>query len=227
MLKKDSKSSRKLFNHKFFEFEELPRVVIEGKRYYQLPDGSLAKSVTTAISDASDKTALYEWRAKVGEVEANKISTQAANRGTALHSICEHYLLNEERMPPNTMPANVFTFKQIRPYIDGCLDNIYGIEARLYSYELKAAGTADCIAEWDGVPSIIDFKTSRKEKKEEWIENYFLQATTYALMFEERTGIEVPQIVILIAVDDQEPQIFIKPKLGYIDKVKAIFQQNN
>jgi len=229
LLRTDLRSSRKIFTHKFFEYEELPRVVIEGKRYYQLPDGSLAKSVTTAISDASDKTALYEWRAKVGEAEANKISTQAANRGTALHTICEHYLLNKEKMkmPPNTMPVNVFTFKQIRPYIDGCLDNIYGIEARLYSYELKAAGTADCIADWNGIPSIIDFKTSRKEKKEEWIENYFLQATTYALMFEERIGICIPQIVILIAVDDQEPQIFIKHKLGYIDKVKAIFHQNN
>jgi len=223
LQKTDSKSSRKFFNHKFFEFEELPRVVIEGKRYYQLPDGSLAKSVTTAISDASDKTALYEWRAKVGEAEANKISTQAANRGTALHSICEHYLLNEEKMLPNTMPVNVFTFKQIRPYIDGCLDNIYGIEARLFSYKLKAAGTADCIAEWNGIPSIIDFKTSRKEKKEEWIENYFLQATTYALMFEERTGIEVPQIVILIAVDDQEPQVFVKSKDTFVKKVLQIF----
>ena len=92
---------------------------------------------------------------------------------------------------------------------------------------MKAAGTADCIADWNGIPSIIDFKTSRKEKKEEWIENYFLQATTYALMFEERIGICIPQIVILIAVDDQEPQVFIKHKLGYIDKVKAIFHQNN
>jgi len=223
LLKTDSKSSRKLFNHKFFEFEELPRVVIEGKRYYQLPDGSLAKSVTTAISDASDKTALYEWRAKVGEVEANKISTQAANRGTSLHSICENYLLNEDKMPPNTMPVNVFTFKQIRPFIDNHIDNIYGIEARLFSYKLKAAGTADCIAEWDGVPSIIDFKTSRKEKKEEWIENYFLQATTYAMMFEERTGIVVPQIVILIAVDHQEPQVFVKSKDTFVKKVLQIF----
>jgi genome maintenance exonuclease 1 len=202
----------------------LPRVEIEGKRYYQLPDGSLAKSVTTAIGDATDKTALYEWRQKIGEQEANKISTQAAVRGTALHSICEHYLLNNEGMPKKAMPSNVSTFKQIQSTIDEHIDVVYGIEARLYSYDLKAAGTADCIAEWDGIPSIIDFKTSRKEKKEEWIENYFLQATTYAMMAEERTGLIIPQFVILIAVDDRpEPQIFRKLKLGYIEKVRKIF----
>ena len=225
MLKTDSKSSRKIFTHKLFEYEKLPRVEIEGKRYYQLPDGSLAKSVTTAIGDASDKTALYKWRAKVGDQEANRISTQAANRGTAIHSICEHYLLNNEGMPPDTMPTNVFTFKQIKPEIDNHIDTIYGIEARLYSYLLKAAGTSDCIADWDGIPSIIDFKTSRKPKKEEWIENYFLQATTYAMMCEERTGLAVPQIVILIAVDGEPvPQVFIKQAADYVERVKKVFQ---
>ena len=224
MLKQDSTSQRKIFTHKLFEFEELPRVVIDGKRHYQLPDGSLAKSVTTAIGDASDKTALYEWRKRVGEEEAQRISTQAANRGTSLHSICEYYLLNEERMPKKTMPINVDTFRKIQPLIDKHIDNIYGIEARLYSYQLKAAGTTDCIAEWDGVPSIIDFKTSKKTKKEEWIENYFLQATTYAMMTEERTGLKVPQLVILIAVDHEEPQIFIRQAENYREKVIKIFE---
>ena len=164
-----------------------------------------------------------EWRAKVGEAEAQKISTQAAVRGTALHSICESYLLNEVNMPKGVMPVNMMTFRDIQPIINEHIDNIYGIEARLYSYQLKAAGTADCIAEWDGVPSIIDFKTSRKKKEEHWIENYFLQATTYAMMAEERTGLIVPQIVILIAVDHESPQIFVKPKDTFVKKVLQIF----
>lgn len=223
MLKTDSKSSHKQFNQCFYAFEKLERVVIDGKRYYKLPDGSLAKSVTTAIGDASDKTALNEWRAKIGEAEAQKISTQAANRGTALHSICEHYLLGMDGYPQGTMPTNIQTFKDIKPFIDKHIDNIYGLEAPLYSFELKAAGTTDCIAEWDGVPSIIDFKTSRKIKKEEWIQNYFIQATTYAMMFEELKQIPVPQIVILIAVDHEEPQVFVKPSSSYRDQVRNIF----
>lgn len=217
--------SRKIFNHCFYEYEKLPRVEIDGKRHYQLPDGSLAKSVTTAIGDAMDKTHLYEWRKRVGEDHAQRITTQAAVRGTAIHSICENYLLNEESYPKNTMPTNIDSFKQIRPYIDQYIDNVYGIEAPLYSYELKAAGTADCIAEWDGIPSIIDFKTSRKLKKEEWIENYFIQATTYSLMMEERHQIKIPQIVILITVDHELPQVFIKNKQLYVDRVRQIFCQ--
>jgi genome maintenance exonuclease 1 len=121
------------------------------------------------------------------------------------------------------MPANIDTFKKLRHIIDERIGKLFGLEYYVYSDRLKTAGATDCIAEFDGVNSIIDFKTSKKLKKEEWIESYFLQATCYAMMVEERLPLVIPQIVILIAVDHEEPQVFVKPKLGYIKKVEEIF----
>jgi hypothetical protein len=216
---------KKIFEHKLIDFPKLERVSMHGKRYYVLPNNELAISVTAGIDQATDKTHLIEWRKRIGEAEAQKISTQAANRGTALHSICENYLLNSEEYPKNSMPANIHSFKQLRPLLDRYIGKVYGIEARLYSMELMAAGTADCIAEWDGIPSIIDFKTSTKLKREDWIQGYFLQSTTYSMMVEELTDIKVPQIVIMIAVDGEEPQIFIKNKFQYVERVKEIFNE--
>ena len=215
--------SRKIFEHSFFPKIELERVVIDGVRHYATPNGKRYKSVTTILSEKTDKTHLYEWRKRVGEAEANKISTQAANRGTAIHTICEQYLLNETNYPKGVMPTNLATFKTLRPIIDENIGMIYGLEHFMYSDLLQTAGATDCIAEFNGVMSIIDFKTSTKLKQESWIQNYFLQATAYALMTEERHNVEVPQIVILIAVDHEEPQVFVKSKLEYISKVHELF----
>lgn len=214
---------RKIFEHEFYTPYKLERVVIDGKRHYLTPDGNKYKSVTTILDQKTDKTALLEWRKKVGEDEANRISTQAANRGTAIHSICEHYLLNNDSFPKGSMPANVDTFRQLRPILDERIGKIYGLEYYLYSHTLKTAGATDCIGEFDGINSIIDFKTSRKPKKEEWIENYFLQATCYAMMAEERLPLVIPQIAILIAVDHEEPQVFVKSKSEFENKVRELF----
>jgi genome maintenance exonuclease 1 len=214
---------RKIFEHEFLTFEDLKTVTMHDKRYYELPNGTLAQSVTTRIGEASDKTALMEWRARVGQDEAQRITTQAANRGTAIHTICENYLMNEINYPKGSMPTNIDMFKSMKPVLDEHIGKIFALEAPLYSYALKAAGRTDCIAEWDNVPSIIDFKTSRKPKKEEWIENYFLQATCYALMAEERTNMIISQFAIVIAVDHENPQVFVKDKKQYIEKVKQIF----
>ena len=214
---------RKIFEHEFYTPFRLERVVIDGKRHYVTPEGGKYKSVTTILDEKLDKTALLEWRKKVGETEANRISTQAANRGTAIHDIAEHYLLNNESFPKGSMPANVDTFRKLRPIIDERIGKIYGLEYFLYSDVLKTAGATDCIAEFDGINSIIDFKTSKKPKKEEWIQSYFYQATCYAMMAEERLGLVIPQIAILIAVDHEEPQVFVKPKLEYVEQVLQIF----
>ena len=214
---------RKIFEHEFYTPFKLERVVIDGKRHYLTPEGGKYKSVTTILDEKLDKSSLIEWRKKVGEEEAKRISTQAANRGTAIHNIAEHYLLNNESYPTGSMPANIDMFKKLRPIIDQRIGKLFGLEYFVYSDRLKTAGATDCIAEFDGVNSIIDFKTSKKLKKEEWIESYFLQATCYAIMVEERLPIVIPQIVILIAVDHEEPQVFVKPKLDYTKKVEEIF----
>jgi genome maintenance exonuclease 1 len=216
-------SRKRIFEHKFLPEFQLERVTIDGQRYYQTPTGQKYKSVTTIIGEKTDKTHLYEWRKRVGEETANKISVKAANRGTAIHTICENYLLNKESYPPNAMPANIDTFKTLRPLIDEHIGTVYGLEHYMYSDMLMTAGATDCIAEFDGVTSVVDFKTSTKIKKEEWIHNYFLQATAYAIMAEERHGIEVPQIAIMIAVDHEEPQLFVKPKMLYADEVRELF----
>jgi len=215
---------KKIFEHRFFPAMKLERIEIDGKRHYVTPEGNKYKSVTTILSDKTDKTFLNEWKAKVGAAEAQKISTFAANRGTAIHNICENYLLNEESFPDKAMPSNIDMFKkQLRPIIDARVGVVYGIEYFLYSDRLKTAGATDCIAEFDGINSIIDFKTSRKIKKEEWIQNYFIQATAYAMMAEERLGLEIPQIAIMIAVDDEAPQLFVKLKEQYVPEVLEIF----
>ena len=216
----------KKFKHNFVPFVELETETIDGQRYYVLPDGmTKLKSVTTILGEKTDKTALFEWRKRVGEEEANRISTQAARRGTSIHKIAERYVLNEENIYRDQMPINVETFKTIQSTLDEHVDNILGIELPLYSKALGCAGRTDLVAEYDGKLSIIDFKTSRKPKKEEWIENYFLQSTVYSMMFEWTYKFSVPQIAIIIAVDDEKtPQTFVMERSKYVNKVLEIFR---
>jgi len=216
----------KKFKHNFVPFVELETETIDGQRYYVLPDGmTKLKSVTTILGEKTDKTALFEWRKRVGEEEANRISTQAARRGTSIHKISERYVLNEENIYRDQMPINIETFKSIQSTLDERVDNILGIELPLYSKALGCAGRTDLVAEYDGKLSIIDFKTSRKPKKEEWIENYFLQSTVYSMMFEWTYKFSVPQIAIIIAVDDEKtPQTFVMERSKYVNKVLEIFR---
>lgn len=217
-------STRKIFEHDFLPKIELVEHYVEGRRYYQLPDGMLVPSVTTVLSSLS-KDHITEWKARVGEEQANKITTQAARRGTAIHNLAEKYLLNDPEYTKGAMPINVFNFTQIKTHLDTHVTHIRAIEHALYSHALRTAGRTDLVANWDDKLSIIDFKTSTKVKKEEWIENYFLQATCYAMMLEERHGIHVPQFVILIAVDHEAPQVFKRDTANYVERVKNLFQK--
>jgi len=201
---------------------DLETETINGKRFYKTPEGLLYPSVTT-ITSQHGKDKILEWRKRVGEEEANRISTKASNRGTKVHKICENYLNNEEdyaRTNPahihKTMPDSIAMFKSLQPLLDEHVNNIHALEIPLYSHHLKVAGRVDCIAEYDGKLSIIDFKTSGKLKEESWIKGYFMQCSAYAVMYEERTGIPVSQIVIMIAVDSEHPQVFIKKRNDYI-----------
>ena len=201
---------------------DLETETINGKRFYKTPEGLLYPSVTT-ITGQHGKDKILEWRRRVGEEEANRISTKASNRGTKVHKICENYLNNEEdyaRTNPahihKTMPDTIAMFKSLQPLLDEHVNNIHALEIPLYSHHLKVAGRVDCIAEYDGKLSIIDFKTSGRLKEESWIKGYFMQCSAYAVMYEERTGIPVSQIVIMIAVESEHPQVFIKKRNDYI-----------
>lgn len=216
----NNKRSRE-FLHSFIGLPDLETTSINGKRHYITPAGNFP-SVTTVIGERLPKDGLVAWRARVGEEEAEKIMNQAANRGTAIHSICENYLMNVDHKK-GVMPFDLDTFSRIKPHLDLNIGSVYGIEVPLWSAYLKTAGRADLLAGWDGVNSVIDFKTSRRVKTEEHIEGYFLQATCYGMMAERLTGLKFPKIVVIIAVDHEPTQVFIKDRNLYFNKVLDIF----
>lgn len=203
-----------MFNHNPLPNIELPRDESSGKRLYVTPDGKKYPSVTSVVGFDS-KDFLTEWVAKVGKEEANAISNRAAKRGTAIHAYSEDYL-NNKIVTPNMFDMEMW--KSFRPLLDR-IDNIRMLEGRMFSHRLQLAGTVDCLAEYDGVLSVIDFKTSKSVKREDWIQNYFLQCTAYGCMAQERFDILPKQIVVLIAVDDNPPQIFIKKTWDYVPKL--------
>lgn len=178
----------------------------DGKRYYTTPDGVKLPSVTTVIG-AKGKAAIIAWRKRVGEEEANKISRKASGRGTNVHTLCERYLNNEPL--GEIMPDAKAMFLPLKPILNR-INNIHYQECALWSVKLGMAGRVDCIGEFDGVLSVIDFKTSKRIKKREDIDNYFAQCVAYACMYEELIGNGIDQIVIIMAVDDEEPLIFIE-----------------
>lgn len=212
----------KYFTHKPLPKIEIPRKEIDGKRYYVTPSGDSYRSVTTILSQLT-KDAIQEWRDRVGEVEATKISTRASSRGTKLHTMMEDYVGNVEDFALNKMPITTSLFLDIQPFVDSNLEEVYGIEYPLYSDRLKAAGTSDLICKYAGKTTILDYKTSSKRKKEQWIENYFIQSTAYSLMVKERYDLDIEQIVIMIAVEGDSPQVFVKDPSEYIKKTIDIF----
>lgn len=197
------------------ELPKLERKVVDGKRVYVTPDGSRYPSVTTILS-SYNKKGIMEWRKRVGEEEANKISLQASTRGTAVHKLCEDYLNNKEDYAKGAMPANVASFLSIRKILDERVSDVVTQESFLFSHFLKTAGQVDCIAKFDEKLSVIDFKTSRKIKKREYVKSYFMQESAYAVMWEEMTKQPIENLVTIIAVDHEEPQIFIEKRDDHI-----------
>jgi genome maintenance exonuclease 1 len=177
----------------------------DGKRYYTLEDGTRLPCVTTVIG-AQKKKAIMEWRKRVGEEEANRVSSKATSRGTAVHSMCEDYL-NNKKVEMGTKLDAYEMFLSIKPELHR-INNIHYQEAALWSKQLGMAGRVDCIGEFDGVLSVIDFKTSKKEKKTAEIEDYFWQTAAYALMYEEMIGQQIDDLVIVMAVENGSPLIF-------------------
>lgn len=211
-----------MFHHDYLTFPSITRIDGPNGRFYRTPDGDFS-SVTSILGERLDHSALDKWKQRVGEIEAKKISQQASRRGTAIHNLAEQYLLNNKDYAKGAMPINVQTFNSIRSILDKNIGTIYGIEALLYSRLLKAAGTADLLAEYNGVNSIIDFKTSKRIKTEDQIESYFIQTSAYSLMAAEHSNYNFPQIVIIMTVDNEDPLIFIKKARDYFPRVKEVF----
>ena len=199
-----------MFTHLDNDIPEIKTETIDRKRYYVTPEGKKYPSITTVLGHFNKK-AIYEWRQRVGEKEANRISTQASRRGTKVHQMCEDFI-NNELDEKKFMPSDKETFNSIKNILADNINNIHCQEATLYSDYLQVAGRVDCVAEWKGKLSVIDFKTSRRLKKREHIHNYFQQGSAYCVMYEERTRIPVSQIVIVMTVDGEEPQIFVEKR---------------
>lgn len=188
-----------MFKHVSHELPNLMQENTEGSRLYVTPNGDKYPSVTTVLSEYGKKQ-LFEWKARVGEEHANKVSRIATTRGTSVHKVIETYLNNDLISQDDLFPNVKSLYVRMKPELDK-LDNIHCLETRMFSNELKLAGTVDCIAEYNGVLSVIDFKTSVRLKKKENVANYFMQGTAYSVMFEEMTGLKPEQIVIMIGVD--------------------------
>ncbi|MGY8704022.1 MAG: PD-(D/E)XK nuclease family protein, partial [Candidatus Poseidoniales archaeon] len=207
------------------ELPELKTKTIDRKRFYVTPHNNYYPSITTVLS-IRNKKGLMEWRNRVGNDVANYVASKAAARGTKVHHMCEDYLNNQhtelpdkwEKHKKDFLPWCIFS--ELKDKVLGNINDIYAQECGLYSDKYKVAGRVDCIAKYNGVLSIIDFKTSTKERSDSWNENYYIQCSAYAEMFTERTGIEVSQIVILVVTEDGTVQEFIKEKYEYLDSLK-------
>ena len=210
------------FNHVPVSLPPLQTRSIDKKRFYITPEGAEYPSITTVLS-SRNKAGLHEWRKRVGDEVANYVSGKAASRGTKVHHMCEDYLNNMAIKFPSKwakhkkdfFPYCLFT--QLQEKVLQNIDDIYAQEAGLYSDKYKVAGRVDCVSEYNGVPSVIDFKTSTKERKDDWNENYYIQGSAYAEMFQERTGIVIDQVVILVVTEDGTVQEFVKCKHDYLD----------
>jgi len=209
-----------MFKHNELKLDyELEATTTDKGRRYKTPEGLELPSVTTVLGFRG-KAAILAWRKRVGEEEANKIARRAAGRGTKVHHMAEDYLNNEPVYTQGEMPHVVQLWNSLKKSIDGHVDNIQAQEVPLYSKDLRLAGRVDLIADYDGVPSIIDFKTSSRHKTREEISNYFMQACAYACMYEERTGIEINNLVVLMTIEDSmEPRVFIEKKEDWYDKL--------
>ena len=210
----------KTFNHVGSELQDLRTENIEGKRHYVTPDGNKYISITTLLSNLS-KAGIQKWRARVGEVEANRISTKASRQGTGVHSVCESYIKNENGFLDGRMPNEVEMFQSINPLLDK-IDNIHCVEGALYSDELKLAGRTDLIAEFDDELAVIDYKTSRKIKTWDMCHAYFMQGAFYAHAYEERTGIPINNIIIIMAVENEKPLLFRETKDRWMEPLKSV-----
>ncbi len=210
------------FRHVFFKKPpKLREKYINGKRHYISPRGFLLPSVTTVLGLLS-KDGLDAWKRRVGEATAKAVSDKAMAEGTEMHSLIEDYLSNKATEGRKSERAHKL-FEQMKQKLNN-INNIYALEIQLYSENLGVAGRVDCVAEYNGVLSVIDFKTAKQKKRRDWIKNYFLQAACYSLMFEELQGKKIDQLVILISSDDGIVEEFVVSRDDYIEQLLKVIE---
>jgi genome maintenance exonuclease 1 len=196
-----------MFTHIDLKLPNLERETVNGVRYYKIPDnGEILKLFSiTSVTSHKNRQFFANWRKKIGEEKADKITRQATSRGTDMHTLTEHHLKNEEL--PQVQPLSEFLFKIAKEELNK-INNIHALESSLYSKVLGVAGTVDCIAEYNGELAIIDFKTSKKPKPVDWIEHYFVQCMAYGCMLYELTGLQVKKLVIIMACENGECVVY-------------------
>ena len=209
------------FIHDLITLDELSARTEKGKRFYQTPQGQSYPSVTT-VTGILSKDDIQAWRRRIGEDKADQITKAATSRGNEVHKLAELYLKNElfsqSTLFDEPKTNNYKMFEALSSVLDNRVGVVRAIEAPLYSDVLRVGGRVDLVAEWDNELAVIDFKTSSKPKKERWIDNYFMQSSAYAFMFEELTKISINKIVIAIALENLGTQIFIKNANDYIQQ---------
>lgn len=194
-----------IFEHVELDLPVLERELIDNVRYYKLPSGNKKLVSITSVISHYKKDFFNAWRKRVGAEEADKITKRATSRGTDMHTLVEYYLLNKEL--PSVQPISEHLFKIAKPTLER-INNIYALEGALYSEVLGIAGTCDCIAEFDGELSIIDFKSSKQPKPRDWIDGYFVQCAAYAAMLYELTGLVVKKFVIIMSCEDGDCVVY-------------------
>ena len=228
------------FKHEPVTLTEMNAVTTDTGRKYMTPEGINLPSITTVLSILS-RDSIAKWRKRVGDAEANRVSYRASTRGTSVHEICEKYVNNDpaydkfmatdpdtgEQTLTTRTPDLIDSFLKIKPILDERLTTVYAQEAPLYSTHLGVAGRVDCVGIFDGKLSIVDYKTSMKPKKLDWVKNYFMQEAGYAVMWEERTGQPITQLVTIISVDNNEPQVFIEHRDNWINTLRNTIKQYN
>jgi genome maintenance exonuclease 1 len=196
---------------------DLESTNIDGTRFYKVPSGKMYPSITS-VTSFYNRQVFVEWRKRVGEEEANKITRASTSRGTDFHNVVEHYLNNKDIKDLKILPSTKFLFLSAKPYLDR-INNIHALERSLYSDYLGLAGRVDCIAEYDGELAVIDFKTATKIKPEKWIENYFVQETAYACMYFEMTDIPVKKLITIMVAENGECVVYEKRNKGHYIKL--------
>jgi genome maintenance exonuclease 1 len=196
-----------MFNHLDIDLPKLKRETIDSVRYYTIPEeNEILKLVSiTSVTSHFNKEIFVKWRKKVGDEEADRVTKAATSRGTDLHTLVENYLYNRDL--PTVQPLSEFLFKIAKPSLNK-INNIHCLEGALYSKQLGVAGTTDCISEYNNELAVIDFKTSKKPKPRNWIENYFVQAMFYGMAYYEMTGTPIKKLVIIMACEDGECVVY-------------------